>query len=91
MITAYHEEDALQKATTIGRQEEEVFYNDRQQLVQWKFIDIAELHTLNHLMDGAELYSQIKETDDPEGYGSFIRHKASMLREKHTLQTLQTA
>ena len=66
LIAAQHEEEALTKASTIGRQEEEVFYNDRQQLVQWKFIDVAELHTLNDLIDGAELYSQIKETGDPE-------------------------
>ena len=91
LITADHEEEAIQKAAAIGRQEEDVFYNDRQQLVQWKFIDIAELHTLNHMIDGAEVYSQIKETGDPEAYGSFVRHKASLLREKYTLQTLQTA
>src|SRR5215207_499249 len=42
LLTARHEEEALEKAIAIGMQEEEVFYNDRKQLVQWKFIDITE-------------------------------------------------
>ena len=91
LIIAHQEKEALQKAAAIGKQEEEVFYNDRKQLVQWKFVDVAELHTLDNLIDGAELYSQVKETGDPEAYGNFVHHKAALLREKHTLQTLQTA
>lgn len=91
LITAYHEEEALEKARAIGLQEEEVFYNEKKQLVQWKFIDVSELHPLNHLIDGAEVYSQIKETGDPEAYSSFIRHKAHLLHKKYLVENLQPA
>ena len=91
LIEAHGEEEALEKAIAIGRQEEEVFYNDRKQLVQWKFIDVAELHTLNYLIDGAEVFSQIKETGDADAYANFIQHKANLLRQKYSQQTLQIA
>ena len=91
LITALDENNALAKAAIIGRQEEEVFYNERKQMVQWKFTGVTELHTLEGLTDGAEVYSQIKETGDPEAYSSFIRYKGKLLREKHSLQTIQTA
>lgn len=91
LITALHEEGALEKATAIARQEEEVFFNQKKQLVQWKFAGVTELHTLHGLADGAEVYSQIKETGDPEAYCSFTGHKAKLLREKYSVQNLQTA
>jgi hypothetical protein len=91
LVSAQHEEDALDKAAAIGIQEEEVFYNDKQQLVHWKFTGIAELHALNKLTDGAEVFSQIKETGDPEAYSSFVLHKAKILREKYSQKHLQTA
>ena len=91
LIAAHNEEEALEKAIAIGKQEEEVFYNHRKQLVQWKFIDVAELHALNHLIDGAEVFSQIKETDDADAYANFIQHKAGQLRQKYLQQTLQIA
>ena len=84
-----NEESALEKAAAVGRQEEEVFYNERKQLVQWKFTGVTELHILEGLTDGAEVYSQIKETGDPEAYSSFIRYKGELLQEKHSLQTAQ--
>ena len=89
LITALNEANALQKAAAVGRQEEEVFHNERKQLVQWKFSGVTELHTLEGLTDGAEVYSQIKETGDPEAYSSFIRYKGKILREKHSLQTAE--
>ena len=61
LIYAYNSKEALVKSQTIGMQEEEVFYNQKQQLVQWKFVDVTELHSLDELSDGAEVYSQIKE------------------------------
>ena len=88
LISALNAGEALVKSQTIGMQEEEVFYNQKQQLVQWKFVDVTELHSLNELSDGAEVYSQIKETEDGESYSRFIHHKASQLLKGHLSLTI---
>src|SRR5829696_2412584 len=76
IVSAKDRAEALNKSREIGMQEEETFYNNSQQLVQWKFIDVAEIYSLENLTDGAEVYSQIKETDDAESYCNFVFHKA---------------
>ena len=91
LVAAEEEAAAVAKAISIGRQEEEIFHNDKKQLVQWKFLNVAEVYTLDKLLDGAELYSQIKEAEDAEAYRSFVDHKAQMLRKKYIPQPLQTA
>ena len=91
LVTAANEGLAFAKATAIGMQEAEVFFNHQQQLVQWKFIGIAELYCVDKLMDGAEVYSQIKEAGDAEAYCRFILHKRDLLREKQNFPTFQTA
>ncbi|RYZ26241.1 MAG: DUF4288 domain-containing protein [Chitinophagaceae bacterium] len=90
LISAYNSEEAFVKSNSIGLQEEDVFYNQQQQLVQWKFVGVAELHSLEELSDGAEVYSQIKETDDAESYSRFIVHKASQLQKSCLSLTTQT-
>lgn len=89
LVMADTKEEALQKSNYIGLQEEEVFYNNRQQLVQWKFINVAEIYALEELADGAEVYSQIRETDDAEAYCRFVHHKAAMLRKNFSPFTFQ--
>lgn len=90
LITAPDEASALHKSRRIGLQEEETFYNERQQLVQWKFINVVELYLLDELSDGAEVFSQIRESDDPPTYCSFVHHKSSILRKKYSLFIPQT-
>ena len=82
LVYAYNAEEALTKSRNIGLQEEEVFYNQKQQLVQWKFVDVAELHSLDELSDGAEVYSRITEVDDADGYMAFVHHKAAGIQQK---------
>src|SRR5580692_7685077 len=89
LITAADEEEAFEKAMTIGRQEQDGFYNHDQQLVQWKFINVAELYRLSGLLDGAEMYSRIQETDDPEGYINLANRRADHIRISGTHQLLQ--
>jgi hypothetical protein len=84
LVAALNEEEAFVKATKIGQQEETVFCNDQQQLVQWKFVNISDLHRISQFIHGAELYSQIKEADDGEAYCRFVNHKALAIREKYT-------
>ena len=61
LIAAENKEDAFQKAQSIGKQEEEIFINQKQQLVQWKFINVSALYKFTEMIDGAELFSRIEE------------------------------
>ncbi|MDQ6609157.1 MAG: DUF4288 domain-containing protein [Bacteroidota bacterium] len=87
LITAGDEEEALDKATAIGYQEEESFCNDKQQLVQWRFVNITELYPVSKWVDGAEVHSQIREAEDGDAYSNFVHHKAFQLRKKNSLHS----
>jgi hypothetical protein len=88
LITAADEDKAFEKAAAIGQKEEEVFYNMKQQLVRWQFVNVSELYRLSELADGAELYARIKEVDDAEAYTTFVHRRAASIQEKETLQLL---
>ena len=89
LIAAHDEEEAFQKAQALGEKEQDRFYNQEQRLVQWKFINVAELYRFSGLLDGAEMYSRIQETDDPEGYIEFANRRADHIRVSDTHKTLQ--
>jgi hypothetical protein len=89
LVSAADEMEAFEKATVIGRNEADAFFNNRQEVVQWQFINVSELYRLQHLMDGAELYSRITEVDDADGYMDFVHHKAESIQQQQgTLQLL---
>ena len=50
--------------------------------MSWKFIDVSELHALNELIDGAEIYSRINEEDDADDYTRIISRRAKFLHER---------
>jgi len=89
LIAASDEYNAFQKAQRIGVLEEESFFNDKQHLVKWKFVDVCELYKLSKLIDGAELYSRIQETDDADKYIDTIHRKADYLQGDNILRSLQ--
>ena len=70
LIQATDEFHAFQKAQLIGEREQDCFLNKVEKPVNWKFIDVSELHKLDDLIDGAEMYSKIREEEDA---GVFIR------------------
>src|ERR1700759_3084247 len=88
LIAANNETEAFQKALEIGEREQDGFYNHEQQLVQWKFINVAELYRLSGLLDGAEMYSRIQETDDPQGYIDLTNRRAEHIRSSSTYKLL---
>lgn len=88
LIKAIDEEEAFEKATQIGHDESDVFHNEKRELVQWKFINVAELYRLSEFVDGAEIYSRIRETEDGESFIHFVNQKAASIREKTTHQLL---
>jgi hypothetical protein len=88
LIAASDEDEAFGKAKDMGQCEQDTFYNLKQQLVQWKFVNVPELYHLTELIDGAELYSRINEVDDADAYTIFVHRKAESIQKKHTHQLL---
>ena len=91
LIQAGNKEEAFLKAQTIGRNEEETFYNSKEQLVKWEFINVSELYQLSELIDGAELYSRIEEKENADAYMYTVNQKAENLFFTHTTQLLKLA
>lgn len=85
LISADNKQEAWQKACELGKQEQYAFRNQKQELVEWRFINVPELNTLDTLGDGMELYSRIEEPGDANGYIAWLQVKASQLREQRYL------
>ena len=88
LIAASDEQEAYTKGVTIGKDEEDTFYNHRSQLVRWEFINVSEIYRLSELIDGAEIYSKINEVDDAITYTTFVHRKAEQLQHSSTHSTL---
>lgn len=82
LIYAIDDLHAFQKAQLIGDKEQETFLSYDERLVQWAFINVSELHKLDELKDGAEMYSQIYEEHHPEIYIRTIKSRAKYLFEE---------
>jgi hypothetical protein len=78
LIQAPTPEEAYGKAMAFARAEGTAAENNP--AVRWEFVNIAELLQLNGLVDGAELYSKVKEEDDPSLYEQLIHRRAAMLK-----------
>lgn len=91
LIAAGSKEEAFQKAQQMGKQEQETFYNRKEQLVQWQFVNISELYQLSELIDGAELYSRIEEKENADAYVYTVNQKAENIFFTQTHQLLQLA
>ncbi|MGN6267307.1 MAG: DUF4288 domain-containing protein [Ginsengibacter sp.] len=82
LLCAENEMHAFQKARILGDSEEDNFLNNEQKPVHWKFIDVSEIHALNELIDGAEIYSRINEEDDADEYVTITKRRAKYLHER---------
>jgi hypothetical protein len=91
LVSAVNKQEAFSKAQYTGKKEEETFYNRKEQLVQWQFINVSELYRLSELIDGAELYSRIEEKDNAENYIRVINEKAESILFSSSHQILQLA
>ncbi len=77
LIKAEDELHAFQKARCIG--ERECMAASHTNNVQWKFIDVSELHLLSDFIDGAEIYSKITEEEDSAKYIRTTQKRATQL------------
>lgn len=88
LINAHDEAVAYHKAYDTGVSEEVSFYNQKKEMVRWKFINISELIYLNKLTDGAEIYSRINEVEDAIAYTNFVNMKADSIKHGQIHQIL---
>jgi len=89
LVHAPDEIQAFEKAKAIGEQEQEMFLNQQQKLVQWQFVNVSELYKISALIDGAELYSKILETDNAGAYIEMVHKKAAHIQSNSTHKYLQ--
>ncbi|HXR84863.1 MAG TPA: DUF4288 domain-containing protein [Hanamia sp.] len=89
LIEAEDDMHAFQKARIMGDTEEDHFLNNELKPVHWKFIDVAELHPLDNLIDGIELYSKICEEEDAEAYIKSVSKRANYLHGNCLQKTFQ--
>ena len=80
LVVAESKEEAFLKARAIGLSEEDTFYNDKDKVVKWEFINVSEVLLLKNLEDGIELYSRIHEPEEGPSYINFIHKKAIAIR-----------
>jgi len=88
MIHAEDDLHAFQKGRLLGEREEDNFLNKNNKPVLWKFIDVSEIHPINQMLDGAEMYSKINEEDDAAAFIHVTRLRAAHLLENCTEQTI---
>lgn len=89
LIYADSKEVAFYKAQHTGKTEEDTFYNMKQELVRWQFVNVSELYRIGEMIDGAELYSRIEEREDGDGYAEMINKKAQGILHSDSHQLLQ--
>lgn len=85
LISASNREEAWKRATEIGSHEQYAFKNQKQELVEWRFINVPEVNLLTSLDDGMELYSRIEEPGDANAYISWLQVKAAHLKGNNLL------
>jgi hypothetical protein len=91
LISGNSKEEAFRKAQAMGQSEQESFLNQKQQLVQWQFINVSELYKLNEQLEGAELFSRIEEREPASVYIETVHRKAENIFFTQTHQLLHLA
>jgi len=91
LVSGHSKEEAFLKAQELGKKEEDTFFNAKEQLVQWHFVNVCELYEISELIDGAELYSRIEERDSAEAYIQTVNQKAENIYFTQTHQLLKLA
>jgi hypothetical protein len=82
LIKAESREQAFYKATSIGKNEEELMMNENNELVRWNFVNVSELYPIHELHDGMELFSSIQEEDNRKDYIETVHMKSAYVQSK---------
>jgi len=89
LISAEDDLHAFHKARLFGHREQDNFLNAADKPVHWKFIDVSEIHEINDLNDGVEIYSRISEEENGEVYTKLTLLRASHLQENFMHTSMQ--
>lgn len=84
LIQAESEAQALDKATSIGREEDEVIRPDDRDFTAWRFLEVEELTMFNQQSDGAQILSNTVSPDNEKMYLYGIASKAAYLKKTGT-------
>src|SRR6478735_7816417 len=79
LIHAFDEHEAFQQARALGISEQDLFENENNSTVEWRFIDIADLKKFPGLKHGAEIYSKIMEEENAQRHTDIVRLKAEQI------------
>ena len=90
LIAALDEKEAFAKAGFLGQKEDAVFFNDKNEMVRWQFIAVADILALSNIEDGIELYSKIEEANDAAEYIKIANQKSEAIFTKNAVQLLNT-
>jgi len=74
--------EAMKKAETIARVEEQEFVNSNGHRVAWQLAGIPYLNELDELEDGKEICSQIIESDDAESYKEQVNRRYHAIKDQ---------
>ncbi len=83
IIEAHDLEGAFLKARNVGRREEESFFDSSNKLVDWIFIDVAEIYLLDGMKDGEQVYSNTRKIKDSHSFISYVRQKSMEIQAKN--------
>lgn len=79
IIAAPTAEAALEKANNFALAEK-IQVKDSGSLVKWQFVTITELYRLHNFIDGAEVFSQLREEENGDLYEEMMYRKAEHVR-----------
>ena len=79
---------AMQKAKAIGEAEQVSFLNSTQQTVCWKLIAVTDIYPFHTEMDGAEIFSCIKEEEQPASFIHSMQLRAGDAVQRYASITL---
>lgn len=79
IIAAPTAEAALEKANIMALTEKNQV-KDSGSLVKWQFVTITELYRLHNFIDGAEIFSQVREEENGDLFEEKMHRKAEHVR-----------
>lgn len=85
VVNGNNAEEALYTARTIGRKEEDSFISSDNKIINWNFIDVTELISLDELKEGTEIFSITRETSDAKSYINIVKQKALILQSENVM------
>lgn len=82
LVTAKNTNEAYFKARGLGKKEESIFTDIKNETIKWRFVDVSEVSFLGELKDGIELYSNTLEVQEKKGFINSILQKGMSIQIK---------